>query len=575
MRTPRAWQATPRHWLAAAGVAAGAGTILSGAGLMTSSGYLISRAAERPPVLDLMVVFVAVRFFGLARPALRYLERLASHDVTFRALRRVRRWFCGALLPLAPARLTAFSSGDLLGRLASDVDSLQETHLRIVAPTLVAIVSGIVVVGGLACIDRRLATIVLSLLIASGALWPLVARRQARGIGARRNGERAAFGQRLVPMLQGLEDVLALGREREELAHVVAYQQALDALDRRDGRAMAVHAAMSSLFPQLGLWSALALTMPLIVEGRIPSTWVAAVALGIVAAFEAVEGLPTAWHFRDQVEDAARRVFEVIDVAPAVTDPVEPAPVPAGSAPALSATSVRFGYGHGAVLSDVTFQLAPGEHVALVGPSGSGKSTLLSLLVRTWDPSAGRIDLGGRDLRSLRLADLRASIAVMPQDVYVFDSTLRDNVSLANPHASDAEAALALRQAGLERFLAGLPHELDTRLGEHGCRMSAGERQRLGLARLMLSNARLVLVDEPTANLDTETERDVLRTLRQWARGRTLLLVTHRLVGLDAMDRVLVLDHGSLVQQGPHAALRSSSGLYARLLKDQAGLLPT
>lgn len=621
MKALRLLPAMPRRRLAVASVAAGAATILASVGLTSTSGYLLSRAAERPPILDLMLVIVAVRFFGLARPVLRYGERLLSHDVTFRMLRRVRRWFYDALVPLAPARLTAFRSGDLLARVASDVDSLQELHLRLIAPTAVAVIVSTIVIGLLLIfVDAILAFLVLALLAANGIVWPLLSRRLARGAGVRRTRERAAMSQRLVSFLQGLEDLQAFGRDRDEVTRLMTHQQALDAAERREGMTAALHSAAGGLFTQLGLWTTLALTVPLALDGNLPSTWVAATALGVLAAFEAVEAMPAAWQRRAQLEEAADRVFAVIDAKPAVLDvgtstgttgtkPAAhdrqreaPSPRPqlhgsshdeengaaapradaiARRTPALRISDVTFTHdgerereGEAApALRDVSFEVAAGEQVAIVGPSGGGKSTLFSLLVRAWDPEAGRIELGGRGVIGISLADLRASVALMPQQVYVFDHTLRENVRLARPSATDAEVADALRAARLGGFLAALPRGLDTRLGEHGSRLSAGERQRLGLARLLLSTAEVVLADEPTANLDPENARDVMLALRACAGPRTLLVATHRLDDLSTMDRILVFDRGQLVEQGTHAALLARGGLYSRLADGQHDLL--
>jgi ATP-binding cassette subfamily C protein CydC len=571
--------------LAVVSVAAGAATVLASVGLVTTSGYLLARAAERPPILDLMLVIVTVRFFGLARPVLRYGERLASHDVTFRMLRQIRRWFYDALVPLAPARLMAFRSGDLLARLAGDVDSLQELHLRLIAPALVACLVSAVVVGALLIfVDPALAFIVLGLLLLNAAVWPWLARRVSRGAGARRSRERAAMSQRLVSFLQGLEDLQAFGRDGDELTRLMGHQRVLNATDARDGLAGALHAAASSAFAQLGVWTALAIAVPMALTGSLPGTWVAAVALGVLAAFEAVDALPTAWQRHEQLEEAAGRVFEVIDAEPAVVDATarvaHPFAIACGREPArradvplLRVSGVTFAYGGVPALRDVAFDVAAGEHIALVGPSGSGKSTLLSLLVRAWDPAAGHIELAGRHLPDIALADVRASIAFMPQQVYVFDDSLRESVRLARPSASDDEVHDALRGARLGAFLAAAPRGLATRLGEHGCRMSAGERQRLGLARLFLSDAPLVLLDEPTANLDPDNAREVIASLRTWAGSRTLLLATHRLDDLETMDRVLVFDRGRLVEHGTHADLLSRGGLYARLLDSQYDLL--
>ena len=533
-------------WLAVGSVCAGAGTVLAGMSLMGTSGYLISRAAERPPILDLMLVFAAVRLFGLARPALRYLERLASHELTFRVLRAVRAWFVGALLPLSQGQLAMFRSGDLLSRLASDVDALQESYLRVVAPAAVAVVVSVSVVAGFALVDLRIAAVVFLFLVAHGGGWSWLAFRQARDMGHRRNQARRTFSADLVATFQGLDDVLTCGWEGRAHAHAAEVQGRLAAMERRDGRTLALHAAAGTIATLTAAWCVLVLALDAVAADQLAPVWIAPLMLATIAAFEAVEGLPAAWQFAGQTRDSARRVLEVVHTQP-VRDTARRA-CPATTAPSLEFDRVSFGYGASRVLEDVSLRIRPGEHVAVAGATGAGKSTLLALLMRSWDPEAGVVRVNDIDLRDIGLADLRAHTAVLPQQVHVFNETLRENVRLARRRATDATLVDVLSRAGLADFVARAPRGLDTPLGEHGARMSAGERQRLGLARILLTEATLVLADEPTANLDARCERELLATLCDWARNRTLVLVSHRRAALAHADRVLTVADGRITE---------------------------
>jgi thiol reductant ABC exporter CydC subunit len=545
----RAW--VTRHiWLRAlGGLAAGTATILMGAGLMATSGYLISRAALRPPIAELMLVFVAVRFFGLARPALRYVERLASHDATFRLLTAIRSSFVRTLLPLSRGQLRGFRSGDLLSRLCSDVDILQEAWLRVGAPALVAIVASCITVGALATVQPMLAVTVGGLLVFNGLLWSWVASRLDRGLGESRNAERRALAADLVTLLQGLPDVLAFGYEEHALAEIRTRQHHLDAVDHRYAWRLALHAGVGTVVTYAGFMAALASTIHAAGRGELSIVWIAAIALAVVAAFEAVDNLPAAWQHAAQTRDSARRVAEIAALEPAIRESRNPARVRRDEVPpAIRLDHVTFGYGRRIILNHVSLAVAPGEHIGIRGVTGSGKSTLLDLVMRAWDPLEGTIRVGGIDLRDMAFSDLRTTIVSMPQQVHVFNSTLRDNVRLARASASDTEVHTALAAAQLMDFVNSLPEGLNTVLGERGARMSAGEQRRLGFARILLSNARVVLLDEPTEHLDVTTERGLLWELKRWAQGRTMMVVSHRDAPLALADRTVTIHEGQLIQ---------------------------
>lgn len=536
--------------LAVVGIIAGTATVLAGVGLITSSGYLVSRASQRPPILDLMVVFVAVRFFGLARPALRYAERLVSHDLTFRILAAVRRRFVSALVPLSQGQLAGFRAGDLLSRLATDVETLQEAWLKVAAPAAVALLTTAAVTLALAWIDLQLGFAILALMLFNGIVWTWLAGRIEAGLGARQNGERRAFSADLVTLTQSLEDILAFGHERTALDRLADRQRALDAIESRYGVRQALHAGVSALVTHVAFGVALFLTLRAADRGDLPAVWVAAASLAVIAAFEAIDALPAAWQFAARTSESAGRVEQVIATSPAVVEDRFPVSFTRVSAPSIEFKDVTFGYDSRTILENVSLRVTPGEHVLITGPTGSGKSTLLALAMRAWDPGHGHVSLDGIDLRCLPIADLRAATAVLPQHIHVFNTTLRDNVRLAMPSAPDGDVIRALERARLGPFFDGLPQGLDTILGEFGAAMSAGERQRLGLARILMTDAALVLADEPTANLDVETERAVLDALGTWAAGRTLLLVSHRPVARLAVDRVLRLQDGRFQWQG-------------------------
>jgi ATP-binding cassette, subfamily C, bacterial CydC len=572
--TSRTGADLPRRtrWLVGASIAAGVGAALAGVALLVTAGYVVSRAADRPPILELTLLFVGVRFFGLARPVLRYAERLASHDATLRLLRHVRRWFCEACLPLAPARLLDWRSGDLLARVAADVDTLQEAFLRLLAPVAITGFLSLIVVIVLGAFDWRLVAIVATVVAVNGVVLPSVLRTRGRREGERADAH-AALTADVVTLLRSLDDVAAFGQEGAQARRIAERQAVLEGFDRRDATVEACHASVSAIVTGAGVMAVAAVLASRVHEGVLDGAWAVALTLGVLGALEAIEALPQVWLARDRVAAAARRVFDVTDATPAAPEPTTPETWPTLSqGPSLRLKKVSFGYDSRPVLDAVSLDVAPGEHVALVGPSGAGKSTLLGLVCRFRDPALGCIAIDERDIRDVSLPQLRAAMAVVPQDVHVFDATLRDNVRLARVNASDDEVRRVLEAVRLAALPGTHAGDLDAMLGDEGRRLSAGERQRLGVARIMLTDARLVLVDEPAAHLDLETERDVLAALRLWARGRTLVVVSHRLSGVCRFDRIAVLDAGRLIA-APHETLLGESAVYRDLWEAELHML--
>lgn len=544
--------------------------VLAGVGLLATSGYLVARAAQHPEtVLSLMLAATGVRFFGLTRAVVRYLERLVAHDVTLRLVASLRRRLFLRLLPRLPVAADGSRSADLLGRVVDDADELQTVPLKLLAPVLAALLVAGVTVALVALLSPAAAITTAALLVLGGGLVPVVLASLGERLGARESALRARRRVLLVDSLQGAQELWVFGR-------VDAYRRRLAELDGRLERLAFARAALQGVrdgagaaIALLGPWAVLLSVLPALRAGSLAPLALLPLALGVTGAFEALPPLSEAAERRGRVRAAAGRVREVVERAPTVPDDGA-APLPAGSR--LELLGVRYGYPRGTALDDVTLWLEPGRRVALVGPSGSGKSTLLRLAARLADPQQGCVRLGGRDVRELRLDDLRSRLAVVPQQVRLFPTTVRANLTLALPDAPDEALWQALHEAGVAPTIAGLPAGLDTVLGEFGARLSAGERQRLALARALLKPAPLLLLDEPTAHLDTWTERRLLRRLLAPS-DRAVLLATHRLVELDAVDEILVLDAGRVVQRGRHPELAGSPGLYRRLLQAQRGEL--
>ena len=546
-------------------VAAGAAATGCGVALLAVSGFLLARASQHPNIIAISVAVVAVRALSIGRGVSRYLERLASHDVAFRVLAQVRVAIWRRLEALAPAGVCLFRSGDLLARLICDVDATQDLFIRGVTPVLAAALVGGGAVTVCVFILAPAAAVLAAGLLTAGIVVPLagaaVARRAARAAAPAR-GRLAAT---ITDLLDGAADLQALGAADAALARADATDTELTRLEGRTAAASALGAGLMSAVTGLTVWGVLLLGVAATGTGALSRVPLAVLTLTALAAFEAVTALPTAAVQLGQARVAAGRIAAVTDTPDPVRDPGRPRALPPGPfGIQLRDATVRYRPDGPPALDRVSLDLPPGRRVALVGANGAGKSTVAAVLMRFCELSGGAALLDGHDLASFAADDVRSVIGGCPQDPYLFDATIRDNLRLGRPDATGEELEDAAGRARLLPWIRSLPRGWDTPVGTHGAAVSGGERQRLALARAFLADPALLILDEPTAHLDPSARQALTADLLHATEGRSVLFITHELDGLDQVDHIVVLDHGRVAEQGTHQQLRHAGGHYQR-----------
>ncbi len=547
-------------------VAAGAAATGCGVALLAVSGFLLARASQHPNIIAISAAVVAVRALSAGRGVSRYFERLSSHDAAFRILADVRVSIYRRLERLAPAGLTAFSSGDLLARLVSDVDATQDLFIRGITPPLAAALVGAGAVTACLLILAPAAAALAAGLLAAGIGVPVLAAMTARGAARRIAPARGQMAATFADLLAGAADLHAFGAEETALAAVTAADADLTRQARRNASVSGLSTGLSSAIAGLTLWGVLLLGVAATGDGTLTRVPLAVLTLTALASFEAVTLLPAAAIQLGQARRSARRIAAVLDAPDPVREPPTPRPLPDGPIRVtLHGAQVRYQPDGPAALDGVDLDLRPGRRVALVGPSGAGKSTVAAVLLRFVDLTAGSATLNGHDLASYAADDVRTKIGGCPQDPHIFDTSLRDNLRLARPGATDDQLDGAAARARLLDWVRSLPLGWDTPVGAHGAALSGGQRQRLVLARALLADPALLILDEPTAHLDRDTGQALMQDLLAATEGRAVLLITHDLDGLDYFDQVVVLDDGQVVERGTHAELIHADGSYRAL----------
>jgi len=467
-----------------------------------------------------------------------------------------------------------FRAGDLLARIIGDVETLENFYVRVASPPLTAVIVGIFTSIFLASFYPILAPVFLIFFLGLGLVLPALAQVISHQPAEKIITLRADLHTHLVDGIQGMADLLAYGRAEERIDQIASIGINYGDVQRRMARVTGFQAGLSTFLTNFGLWSILFLCIPQVTSGNLAGPMLASLALLTFASFEAVTPLPLAAQMWNSSREAARRLFEVVDTEPMVKDNIRTLALDPRTAN-IKLVNLSFTYPSQNIpaLQDITFNLQPGNSIAIVGPSGAGKSTLANLLLRFWDYDLGDITLGAESLKMYEQDEVRARIGLVSQNTYFFNTTIFENLRFARRRVTKEEVEAAAQAAQIHDFILGLPKGYDTMIGEQGLRLSGGERQRLAIARVIIKDAPILILDEPTANLDPLTEKQVLETLFALMKRKTSLLITHRLVGMENMGEILVMNHGRIIERGKHLNLVQENGLYHRLWMYQNRIL--
>lgn len=521
-------------------------SLLSGLALLATSAYLIQRASQKPPILSLAVATVGVRFFSLLRALSRYLERLATHDAVLRLLADTRASLFAKLVPLAPAAIDHDRSGDVVRRMVADVDSLQDMYVRSLLPPVVAATAAGVAGAGLALAAGQIAASVLTVALAGAVAVSVAAAVTARRAAERSSGLAGTLAAEITDAIQGMADLVGTGAVGSCLSRI----EETDAALRREtqklawGRALA--AGLVTLATGLTVVAAVVAGVLAVSAGLVPAITVGVVAISAMALTEPLSLLGPAVDGARTGLASGRRLLDLEQRPVPVVDPSAPMSLPTAGDVVLDGVSMRYLAGAPPALVDVSLRLARGRSVGIQGPSGSGKSTLAQVLVRFREFESGTVSIGAVDVRQLRQDDVRRHVGLVAQDAHIFATSIRENLRLARPGAGDAELHSAAAGAQLIPWIDSLPEGWDTRVGENGALVSGGQRRRLALARALLADFPVLVVDEPTEALDEVTAAAVIGEIVAAARDRALLVTSHRAADLTPLDEVYAMDEGRI-----------------------------
>lgn len=534
-------------------------TIGSSIGLIMTSAYIISKAALLPHIGELQVGIVGVRFFGISRGLLRYAERLISHNITFNLLAKFRVWFFESIEPLVPAKSGKFASGDLLTRVVSDVESLEHFFVRVISPPFIAILTAILVFIIFANFSISIAIAFLLPYSLAAIAVPYFTYKLSKKKGEEILFLRSRLTEITLDGIEGKNELISFGKVDEHKSDFTETNEKLIKTQRKMQLIQGMNESVIGLMMNISVISIFVLTAPFVSNGLINGIYLAVLTLGTMAAFEAVFPIPLAVQYLDSSIKAGERLFQITDQKIEIKN-TEPIPLIGKE---IEFEKVSFSYiNNENVLNELSFQIKEKQKIAIIGATGNGKSSIINLLLKFWEINSGSISFDKINYHKISEDEIREKYSVIPQKVFLFSDTIKNNLLLTKPNATEAEIWNALKMAELSDFVELLPNKLNTWIGNQGKQLSGGERKRLAIARAILKNAPIFICDEITANLDSINEQKIINTIHSITKEKSLIFITHRLVDMDKFDSIFLLQNGKISAFGTHSELWAYSESY-------------
>ncbi|MFA7420026.1 MAG: thiol reductant ABC exporter subunit CydC [Melioribacteraceae bacterium] len=557
-----------KYWMILAAVI-GFFTVGSGIGLMMTSAYLIAKAAIQTPIYQLQVAIVGVRFFGIARGVFRYLERYISHEVTFRLLAKFRVWFFQSLIPRVPSKTNDLSSGDLLTRSIEDIESLEHIFVRVISPVLVFVGVALLMFFLLLMFGISYAVVFIFMFFASAVTIPLLTFLLSKKLGEKIVLLKSKLKDFSIDGISGIQELIVFGQQEKWLVEFHRIQNDLILTEKRMNRIMSFHEGLSGFAMNITVAIMLFIAIPDVTLGKLNGVYLTVITIGIMASFEIITQIPLAFQYLTKSVEAGNRLFEIADNEVLVdkTNVSEKIKLDGFD---IAVNDVSFSYENEInTLSNVSFSIKKNKKIAIVGASGSGKSTIVNLLTRLWKYDSGEISIGKLNYDKVDEEQIRNLISVVPQKVHLFTGTVKDNLSIAKQDATDEELFNALEQVDMKKTIENLPDNLNTNIGEYGKKLSGGEAKRLSIARALLRNSPILIFDEINSHVDAITERKILAAIKNISPDKGILFITHRIVGMEMFDEILVLSDGKISERGTHLELLANGKIYSRLIRSQ------